>query len=141
MAQFTNTFTVSGFVCNDAKVHDFGSNKLAKFGLSVSRQDERAERGHFSAILNCEAWRKAENAWQFDKHLKKGQAITISGFFCPQEWEDANGTHRSSVVLRVTSIENTDLKQPQAAGTVAAPADVPTPAEVAAAPADNGGIF
>lgn len=110
MAQFANNFTVSGYVCNDAKVYDFNTNRLAKFGLSISREDTRTERGYASTILNCEAWRKPENAWQFDKHLKKGHAITISGFFCPQEYTDQNGQKRSSMVLRVTQIENTDPK-------------------------------
>lgn len=115
MAQFANNFTVSGFVCNDATVYDFGKNKLAKFGLSISREDTRCERGFASAIISCEAWRKPENSWQFDKHLKKGHNITISGFFCPQEYTDQNGNKRSSFVLRVTNIENTDPK-PESAG-------------------------
>ena len=111
MAQFSNNFCVSGFVCNDAKVYDFTRNTLAKFGLSISRMDDSTNNQRVSAILNCEAWRKLENKWQFDKHLKKGQAITITGFFMPQEWTDQNGQRRSSVILRVTSIENTDEKK------------------------------
>lgn len=109
MAQFTNNFCVSGIVCNDATIHDFNKNCLGKFGLSIARTDERAERGYVSAIINCEAWRKPEHRWQLEK-LKKGSRITISGFFVPNEWTDANGQNRSQVLLRVTMIEDTESK-------------------------------
>lgn len=109
MAQFANNFTVSGIVCSDVKIYDFTKNCMGKFGLSIARKDERAERGFFSAIANCEAWRKPENKWQLER-LKKGDNITVSGFLTPNEWTDANGQSRSNLIFRVTHIEPTDEK-------------------------------
>ena len=122
MAQFTNNFTVSGIVCNDAKVYDFTKNCLGKFGLSIARADERAERGFISAILNCEAWRKPEHRWQLER-LKKGEHITISGFFVPNEWKDTNDQTHSQVILRVTKIEATDPKDDNETSTEATASD------------------
>lgn len=136
MAQFSNSFAVSGIIVKDANVRKFEKSSVARFGLSVMAKDERAERGYISAIINCEAWRKADNAWSLDQ-LKKGAQLTLFGFFKPLEWTDAeSGTVRNSVVLCVTKIEKTE-KTAKADAAAETSCDCDCASECVAAPVDD----
>lgn len=111
MAQFTNSFVVSGIIVKDANIRKFDNASVARFGISIMTKNERAERGYDSSIMNCEAWRKPENEWSLDM-LKKGAQLTISGYFKSIEWNDKDtNEHRNSVVLCVTKIEKTEKAQ------------------------------
>ena len=82
-----NNFAVTGFVGQDAKINKFNNASVARFGL-FNGEDKRK-----SAFLNIEMWRKNENAASFDL-LKKGNRITVEGYFKPEEYEKDGQKHQ-----------------------------------------------
>ena len=82
-----NSFSVTGFVCNDAVKNEFKNSTVARFGLSIVRTEGKGEnKKRTSAILNIEIWRSNKNAADLDL-LKKGNRITVNGFFKPDQYE------------------------------------------------------
>ena len=82
-----NYFEVTGFVVNDAKVNKFNNASVARFGLAIVRTEGKGEnKKRTSAILNIEVWRSNNNAADIDL-LKKGNRITVKGFFKPESYE------------------------------------------------------
>ena len=80
-----NSFSVTGFVCNDAVKNEFKNATVARFGLSIVRTEGKGEnKKRTSAILNIEIWRSNKNAADLDL-LKKGNRITVNGFFKPDQ--------------------------------------------------------
>ena len=111
-----NSFEITGFVCNDAKTNEFQNATVARFGLSVARtegKDDKKKRT--SAILNIEIWRSNKNAADLAL-LKKGNRITVKGFFKPEEYTKDEKTI-SRIVFAGTEIttgddeENTDAQE------------------------------
>ena len=110
-----NSFEVTGFIVNDANVNKFENAAVARFGLAIARtegKDDKKKRK--SAILNIEIWRSNKNTADLDL-LKKGQRITVKGFFKPEEYtkDDKNV---SRIVFAGTEIttgddENTENKE------------------------------
>ena len=81
-----NSFEVTGFVVNDAKVNKFENASVARFGLAIARTEGKDEnKKRISAILNVEIWRNNKNTQTLDI-LKKGNRITVKGFFKPEEY-------------------------------------------------------
>ena len=77
-----NNFAVTGFVGQDAN------------GLCIARTEKvNGEDKRKSAFLNIEMWRKNENAASFDL-LKKGNRITVEGYFKPEEYEKDGQKHQ-----------------------------------------------
>lgn len=72
MKKIENTFSISGYIANDAQIRNFDTASVARFALSVSRPEKNAvgETVYKSALMNFEAWRKNENLDSFDR-LKK----------------------------------------------------------------------
>ena len=102
-----NSFEVTGFVCNDAKANEFKNATVARFGLSVARtegKDDKKKRT--SAILNIEIWRSNKNTADLAL-LKKGNRITVKGFFKPEEYEK-DGKTVQKIVFRGTEITTGD---------------------------------
>ena len=87
MKKISNTFELSGFIANDAQIRNFDTASVARFAISVSRaeKNQAGETAYKSALINIEAWRKNENLDSFDR-LKKGEHITVTGYFKPEEW-------------------------------------------------------
>lgn len=110
-----NSFEVTGFIVNDANVNKFDNAAVARFGLAIARtegKDDKKKRT--SAILNIEIWRSNKNAADLDL-LKKGQRITVKGFFKPEEYTK-DGKNVSRIVFAGTEIttgddENTETKE------------------------------
>ena len=102
-----NSFEVTGFVVNDAKVNEFKNASVARFGLSVARTEGNGEnKKRTSAILNIEIWRSNKNAADLDL-LKKGNRITVKGFFKPEEYTKDEKTV-SHIVFAGTEITTGD---------------------------------
>ncbi|EXY32789.1 single-stranded DNA-binding protein [Bacteroides sp.] len=98
MKKIENTFAVTGFLGKDAEIRQFTNASVARFSLSVSRQEKNGEEANrVSAFMNIEAWRKNENTGSFDI-LTKGTMLTVEGYFKPEEWND-NGTKRNRIVM------------------------------------------
>ena len=81
MKKIENSFAVTGFVAKDAEIRQFTNASVARFPLSVARQEKNGEdTKRVSAFVNMEAWRKNENADSFDV-LTKGTLLTVEGYF------------------------------------------------------------
>ena len=110
-----NNFAVKGFVGQDAKINKFENNSVARFGLCIARTEKvNGEEKRKSAFLNIEMWRKNENSASFDL-LKKGNRITVEGYFKPEEYEK-DGQNRQVITFVATKVstgdeENTDTQE------------------------------
>ena len=73
-----NNFTISGFVANNAEVHNFEKSSIARFGISyrtsVKKDDQEIK---LSAILNIETWIKNDDTATLDLLQK----VKVEGFF------------------------------------------------------------
>lgn len=105
-----NSFEVTGFIVNDAKVNKFENASVARFGLAISRTEGKDDnKKRVSAILNVEIWRSNKNAADLDL-LKKGNRITVKGFFKPDEYEK-DGKTVSHIVFAGTEITTGDEEE------------------------------
>ena len=83
---------------------------MARFGLSVARTEGNGEnKKRTSAILNIEIWRSNKNAADIDL-LKKGNRITVKGFFKPEEYEK-DGQKVQHIVFAGTDITTGEEEQ------------------------------
>ena len=88
MKKIENSFAVTGFIGKDAELRSFGTASMA--------------RSYVSAFMGIEAWRKNEAAASLDI-LKKGELITVEGYFKPEEWTDSkSGEKRNRVIMVAT---------------------------------------
>ena len=103
MKQIENSFVVTGFVGKDAEIRSFENASVARFSLAVSRPQKSGEDTTYtSAFLQTEIWRKSATSKTFDL-MKKGQHITIEGFFKPEEWTDTeSGQKRHHLIFVAT---------------------------------------
>ncbi len=108
MKKISNTFEISGFLANDAQIRNFDTASVARFAISVSRaeKNQTGKTAFKSALLNIEAWRKNESLDSFDR-LKKGEHITVAGYFKPEEWTGTDGKKNQRVVLVATKFHRT----------------------------------
>ena len=117
MKKISNTFELSGFLATDAQIRNFDTASVARFAISVSRaeKNQASETAYKSALVNIEAWRKNENLDAFDR-LKKGEHITVTGYFKPEEWTGADGKKNQRIVLVAMKFHRTpDVEeQPEA---------------------------
>ena len=103
MKQIENKFQVTGFVGKDAEIRSFENAAVARFSLAVSHGQKNGESTTCTtAFLQTEIWRKSSDSKTFNL-LKKGNHITIEGYFKPEEWTDAeSGTKRHHLILVAT---------------------------------------
>jgi single-strand DNA-binding protein len=102
MKEIKNTFAVSGFVGQDAEIRQFLTSSVARFSIAVARTETvDGKSTRVSAFMPVEAWRKNESLESFDI-LKKGELITVEGYFKPEQWSSADGTNRNRVVMTAT---------------------------------------
>ena len=108
MKKISNTFGLSGFLATDAQIRNFDTASVARFAISVSRAEKNltGETSFKSALINIEAWRKNENIDSFDR-LKKGEHITVVGYFKPEEWTGTDGKKNQRVILVATKFHRT----------------------------------
>ena len=98
MKKIENSYEVTDFIGQDAEIRQFTSSSVAKFSLAVSLTETvGGETKRVSAFMAVEVWRKNESA-SFEL-LKKGQIITIHGYFKPEEWSDDKGKHNRMVMV------------------------------------------
>lgn len=108
MKKIENTFSLSGYVATDAQIRNFDNASVARFAISVSRpeKNQAGETIYKSALINIEAWRKNESADSFGL-LKKGELVTVAGYFKPEEWVTADGKKNQRVILVATKFHLT----------------------------------
>lgn len=108
MKKIENSFSISGYIANDAQIRNFDTASVARFAISVSRpeKNQAGETTYKSALINLEAWRKNESLDSFDR-LKKGELITVTGYFKPEEWVSADGKKNQRVILVATKFHRT----------------------------------
>ena len=84
-----NNFTISGFVVNNAEVHNFEKSSIARFGISyrtsVKKDDQEIK---LSAILNIETWIKNDDTATLDL-LQKGKLIKVEGLLKADTYKTA----------------------------------------------------
>lgn len=111
MKKIENNFAVTGFLGKDAEIRQFTNASVARFPLSVSRQEKNGEEtNRISAFMNIEAWRKNENTGSFDI-LTKGTMLTVEGYFKSEEWIDKDGTKRNRIVIVAVKFYPTEEKE------------------------------
>ena len=105
MKQIENNFQVTGFIGKDAEIRSFENAAVARFSLAVSHGQKNGESTTYTtAFLQTEIWRKSADSKSFDL-LKKGNRVTLEGFFRPEEWTDSEtGTKRNHLVLVTTKV-------------------------------------
>ena len=114
MKKFDNQFAVSGFVGKDAEIRQFTTASVARFPLTVSRQERNGkETKRTSAFMNVKAWRKNDHTESFDI-VKKGTLLTIEGYFKPEEWADSEGVKHNRIVMVATKLYVTEEKEEEA---------------------------
>ncbi len=112
MKKIENSFAVTGFIGKDAEIRSFGTASVARFSIAVSRADKTGEEtSYVSAFMGIEAWRKNEAAASLDV-LRKGELITVEGYFKPEEWTDSkSGEKRNRVITVATRFYPTPEKR------------------------------
>lgn len=101
MKKIENSFVVSGYVSNDAQIRSFETASVARFSLTVSRPEKKGEETVYtSAFIPVEAWRKNEAADSFDR-IKKGELLTVKGYFKPEEWTDSETDKKRNRIVMV----------------------------------------
>ena len=111
MKKMENNFAVSGFVAVDAQVTAFDSASVARFPISVSRKETvNGNEVRKSALVNIEAWRKNTNTAEFEL-LKKGNLVTVEGYFAPEEWTDKQNVKHNRVIFNAVKVYLTPDKQ------------------------------
>lgn len=100
MKKIENSFVVSGFVSNEPQVRSFETASVARFSIAVSRSEKKGEETIYtSAFMAVEAWRKNEAADSFDR-IRKGELLTVKGYFKPEEWTDSEtGQKRNRIIM------------------------------------------
>ncbi len=102
MKKIENSFSVSGFVANNAEIRNFTTSSVARFSLVLGRQEKVGEETiRVSAFFGCEAWRKNENLEDFNQ-ISKGTLLTVEGYFKPEEWTDKDGVKHNRVIMVAT---------------------------------------
>ncbi|WP_044270235.1 single-stranded DNA-binding protein [Bacteroides timonensis] len=80
-------------------MRQFTSASVARFSLAIGRVETVGEKStKVSAFMDVEVWRKNESASSFEL-LKKGQMLTVRGYFKPEEWNDQKGKHNRVVMV------------------------------------------
>ena len=112
MKKIENSFAVTGFIGKDAEIRSFETASVARFSIAVSRADKTGEEtSYVSAFMGIEAWRKNEAVDSFDV-LKKGELITVEGYFKPEEWTDSKrGEKRNRIIMVATKFYPTPEKE------------------------------
>ncbi len=113
MKKLENSFAVTGFISNDAEMRNFKAASVARFSLVVSRGEKLEDKTRYiSSFVNIEAWRKNEAAGSFDI-LRKGNLVTVEGFFKPEEWQGDDGRMHNRIILVATKFYPTPEKEEQ----------------------------
>ena len=103
MKKNENSFAVTGFIGKDVEIRSFETASVARFSIAVSRADKTGEETTYvSAFMGIEAWRKNEAAASLDI-LKKGELITVEGYFKPEEWTDSKSGEKRNRVIKVAT--------------------------------------
>lgn len=111
MKKIENSFAVTGFIANDAEIHQFANSSVARFALSVGRQEKKGdETVRVSALTTIEVWRKNDTAESLSQ-LKKGTLITVEGYFRPDDWTDKEGVTRSRLLMVANKFYETPDKE------------------------------
>ena len=111
MKKMTNNFSVSGYVAVDATVKNFETTSVARFPISISRLETvNGQEVRKSALMNIEVWRKNDNLSEFDL-MKKGQLVTVEGYFRPEEWTDKDNKKQNRIVMNATKVYLTPEKE------------------------------
>lgn len=107
-----NQFTVSGNLCADAQIKEFKNttSKILRIGIFIN-SSRKVENKTIttSAIFNAERWVKKEEMSSFD-FLKKGQLVSIKGFFKAESYTDKD-TQEEKTVIKCIATEICPLER------------------------------
>lgn len=100
-----NNFTVTGYVCKNAKLKNFEKAAIARFGIIIKHTEHRGnETITVSSILSLETWVKNDDTATLEL-LKKGKEITVEGFFKPENYskDGKNVTVLKNIATKVSA--------------------------------------
>lgn len=96
---------IIGFIGQDAKVNDLGTNQVINFSVAVSESYVKKETGEKitnTIWYDCSRW---GNNTQIAQYLKKGQQVFVSGTPTARAWQNENGEIKSVLGIKVDRIE------------------------------------
>lgn len=96
-----NLLAMTGNLGRDAEVRQAGSSTVCSFAVALSAGwgDKKT-----TTWLNCSVWgRQAEGT--LPTYLKKGQQVALSGELSTREYQAKDGTMKTSLELRVGTID------------------------------------
>lgn len=100
-----NHITIHGRLTKDVELRFTKSDKaVASFTVAC----DRAGRDNGADFIPCVAWEKT--AQMIDTYFHKGSQIIVDGRLSQREYEDKNGTKRTTYEVVVTSVDFCDSK-------------------------------
>lgn len=97
-----NSVKLSGFVTNNAEIRQFTTSSVARFALTISRQEKNGEEtNRVTSFINFECWRRNGHVETFDL-LTKGNFLTVEAYAKPEEYVDRDGNKRNRLVWVAT---------------------------------------
>ena len=110
MAYDMNIFIGIGRLVNDPEIRDVGGTKVCRFRIAINRSynDRNGNPVEATTFIGVSTWGKqAETCY---KYLKKGRRIAVNGELRSSNWEDQNGSKRTSYEISARSVQFLDSK-------------------------------
>lgn len=107
-----NKVMLIGNLTRDPELRRTPSNAaVCNLGLAINRRYKNGagEQQEETTFVDCEAWGKT--AELLNQYLKKGRPVYLEGRLRLDQWQDAEGQHRSKLRVVVEEFQFIDSKQ------------------------------
>lgn len=96
-----NLLAMTGNLGRDAEVRQAGSSSVCSFAVALSSGwgDKKT-----TTWINCSLWGKQAEG-TLPSYLKKGQQVALSGELSTREYQAKDGTMKTSIEMRVGTID------------------------------------
>ncbi len=113
-----NLLAMTGNLGRDAEVHQAGSSTVCSFAVALSSGwgDKKT-----TTWLNCSLWGKQAEG-TLPTYLKKGQQVALTGELSTREYQAKDGTMKTSIELRVGTIDLIGKRDDNSGGQASQPA-------------------
>ena len=113
-----NLLAMTGNLGRDAEVRQAGSSTVCSFAVALSSGwgDKKT-----TTWLNCSLWGKQAEG-TLPSYLKKGQQVALTGELSTREYQAKDGTMKTSLELRVGTIDLIGKRDDNSGGQASQPA-------------------
>ena len=113
-----NLLAMTGNLGRDAEVRQAGSSTVCSFAVALSSGwgDKKT-----TTWLNCSLWGKQAEG-TLPTYLKKGQQVALTGELSTREYQAKDGTMKTSLELRVGTIDLIGKRDDNSGGQASQPA-------------------